>query len=234
MEKEAPSPSSTLQENENWGPGLFLSKEAQASFDAAYPKIGMLLQAEGIAPVLPNEALCSRLLEACRHYWNDYQYDMRIPLVEIRDDIGDIVKGVDVLLPALNKLSDEACARLEFELKPSKAAGDKLVPKLRAELERLRSVSASIVRYRGAKKGSSRTSVLICCARLMELRSQLTGRPFSKTWTAKPGEGSSVEAFTGRDAQFVLDVIKAVDGTVTFSNVRSAGVTLAGQSATKK
>lgn len=224
VKASALSPEAIL-EIENPGPGLFTDARAEASFSRAHERIGILLAGDGLAFPSSDTALNRDLLDICRNYWADWDHDQRQRLPTVRDEVAKLDERLGLVAGALATLSVRTRGQLTTELtRAGLGSGAAVIDDLQAQIDKLRKVCAPLVRHRGSKKGGGSESIPKCCRRLMDLRETLTNRPFSRTWAGKPSDGDYVEAFVGDDAQFLLEVAKAIDASITFSKVRSAGM----------
>ena len=205
----------------NPGVGLFVDDRAKDSFERAYACVDGLVSGEGGSNE-ENAWLNQHLLEVARHYWADYDYDERTAFPILRNEIGPLHEALTKVADAFNHLSKASQAALRAELrKQARGTETKLMDDFSALVTRMQAACAPIASVSGKKGRRARKCVGRCCSRLRAVRERLTGRPFAWTLTGDPEVNQTANRFIGPDAQFVLEVMQAID-KVTFSQVQSA------------
>ena len=221
MPRIAKPASTAINELPNPGPGLFVDARSHESAKRAYVAMCILLSSEG-RPVINGHKLFSDLRFAARNYWTDHDYDERMTLADVRNNINQLNQGLAQVMKALDGLESRSRQHLTAEVMNRKT-GDSpsFLTSFRTQCARLAAACEPISNIEGVR--GSRYCYRHCCARLIELRESLENHSFA--WSLQPrleGTSNATKEFARPDAQFVLKLMQAIDGDVTFERVRSA------------
>ena len=159
--------------------------------------------------------LAESLLFTARNYWTGHDLDRRVVFSEMKKKVKFLQRELDHVIQLLERLPSSTREALESE-------ASSLFPKRSARdfVDELENVSTLI--YRACGPISSRKNVTVrrsfrfeqCSADLWAVRERITKSKIAHTFDLVGG------AFTTTDAAFIHAIMRAIDETVTASNVQ--------------